>query len=355
MAVRPPQARGRPVKDVDDANIEKIKARKAKDLNKAEAQEVKQDRDQKPVARKPGQITDTPGVDEEPGFEADGRDAHVEGATESERQKRPDRQGTRKAKEARKKRQQDGQSQPDDDQQEDRPKTLTVAALAAEKRVDLARQRGFQQTPSVQEVVVGKQQVPVGPSFAQMLPESRSRGADLEEPEEELRPPPFLSAFESMKDIYIKVKGRASPRTKDLLEGPDLEDLLQMVAELNENDELRRSAEARVKRSIYVHLADDPGPLLTGLNDPRLLEPWRLLVDGWDIWVPAVESDAEDAEETGVELFWEGEGEDDDGNDLEIVQTLTFKDGHAALKTAFGEDVDDLTFDGQTFYRLKKR
>jgi hypothetical protein len=167
-------------------------------------------------------------------------------------------------------------------------------------------------------------------------------------PEVEMRPPIFLTQVEAMTDIYMKTRGRMSTKTKELLEGPDLEDLLKMIDTLHATDELMRKAEARLLHPIWSKLKDDPGPMLLGLNDPRLYEPWRLFLDRWDIWTP------EDHEEkSGVELFWEGEAEDDDGNEIEILQALKYQQGELSLHAKLGDKEDRITFDGQAFYRLK--
>lgn len=168
-------------------------------------------------------------------------------------------------------------------------------------------------------------------------------------PETEIRPPSFLSPLEAMTDIYMRTRGRMSPKTKELLQSTDLEDLLEMLVKLHTSEELLRRAEARLLHPIWSKLKDDPGPLLLGLNDKRLTEPWRLLLDRWDIWVPS------DAEKGGVELFWEGEGEDEDGEAIEILQSLSFQIGELTLHAKLGKAEDRITFDGAAFYRLKPR
>jgi hypothetical protein len=231
---------------------------------------------------------------------------------------------------------------------------FSVSRLAAEQNVDMARTRGFQQTPDVNDYLLAKQEVSTGQGLAETLHRAHEPSPDTDG-DGAIAPEEFLSAFESMKDIFIKIHGRASPKTTQLLEGPDLEDMIQMLQELHMADELRRSSEARIKNSIFGVLKDEPGPLLLGLNDPRLLEPWRLFLDGWDIWVPEVESDLEDAESSGVEIFWEGEAEDRAGREIQITQTLGFEANRVKLSTQFGDDNDELSFDGMSFYRLKKR
>src|SRR4029434_7438293 len=121
-------------------------------------------------------------------------------------------------------------------------------------------------------------------------------------------------------------RGRMSNKTKELLESVLLEDMLAAIKALLENPELSTQAEARVHPSLYSKLKDDPGPLLLGLTDKRLTEPWRLFLDRWDIWTPE-----DDEDEMGVELFWEGEGEDDDGETIELLQSLTYLKGELVL------------------------
>lgn len=232
---------------------------------------------------------------------------------------------------------------------------FSVGRLAADQRVNMARGRGFQASTEVNDYILAKQEVSTGLGLAETLHQSQSSDNEYDEEEKEFQPEEFLSAFEAMKDVYLKVHGRASPKTRQLLEGIDLEDLVKMVQELNLDDELRRSSEARLKNSIFAILKDEPGPLLLGLNDKRLLEPWKLFLEGWDIWVPEVDSEVEDAEASGVELFWEGEAEDPSGKEIQITQTLSFESMRVKLRTQFGLETDELSFDGQTFFRLKKR
>ncbi len=187
-----------------------------------------------------------------------------------------------------------------------------------------------------------------GRSIAELMPSSVAHGhPDL--PEADKRPPPFLSPLAAMKDIYLKVKGRASPRTTELLDGPDLEALLAQLKDLFSDDARMARVEARLAPPLWSELTEDPGPLLLGLHDPRLTELWRLFLDGWDIWRP----EGDDAE--GVELFWEGEADNDQGHTIEIVQSLTYLRGDIVLHTRLGDLEDHLTFDGQSFYRLRPR
>lgn len=178
-----------------------------------------------------------------------------------------------------------------------------------------------------------------------VLPSARSFGhPDL--PEVDIRPPEFLKPLEAMKDVYMKVRGRMSRRTQELLEGIDLEDLVDTLRALFKDEKLLRSGEARLNAKVRAILKDDPGPLLLGLSDPRLSEPWRLFLDDWDIWVP-------EGDEGGVDLFWEGEGEDDDGKVITLLQSLTYKNGELSLYVRLPDVEDRVTFDGETFYRLR--
>lgn len=172
------------------------------------------------------------------------------------------------------------------------------------------------------------------------------RRPDLPEPK--MRPPDFLSPLEAMSDIYMRVRGRMSPKTKQLLEGTDLEDMIRMLDELHENEALVRRSEARLAHAIASQLGDDPGPMLLGFQDLRLMELWRLFLDGWEIWTPEGHD-----ERGGVELFWEGEAEDDDGEAMELLQSLVYQRGELVLHAKLGAAEDRITFDGQTFYRLK--
>ena len=118
-----------------------------------------------------------------------------------------------------------------------------------------------------------------------------------------------------------------------------------MMHALFDDDALTRKSEARHRRDI-VDVVGKEGPLLTGFDDPRLTELWRWFIDGWDIWVP-------EGKESGVDLFWEGEGEDDDGRVIEILQSRQVREGEATLFIRIGKIEDKITFDGQAFYRLK--
>jgi hypothetical protein len=165
-------------------------------------------------------------------------------------------------------------------------------------------------------------------------------------PEPAFRPPVFLRPLETMAVTYMHKKGRMSPKTKKLLESPDFDDMLTMLRNLHEDETLIRKSEARLKASFMTALRAEPGPLLLGLQDPRLTEPWRLFLDEWDIWSIGDKVG-------GVELFWEGEAENDDDELIGLSQSLCFKDGELTLITKMGEEQDTLSFDGQAFYRLK--
>lgn len=207
-----------------------------------------------------------------------------------------------------------------------------------------AKSSNFDDTPDMDDVMSAADVVD-GENVAQILPSSRAFGhPDL--PEVETRPPEFLSPLEAMKDIYMKTRGRMSRRTKELLEGVDLEDLLDMLRALFADDVRSKSGEAHLIHPIRDLLKDDPGPLLLGLTDIRLTEPWRLFLDDWEIWVP-------DGEEDGVDLFWEGEAENDDGDVIVMLQSLQFRNGEISLFAKLGEVEDRVSFDGETFYRLK--
>ena len=212
-------------------------------------------------------------------------------------------------------------------------------------RTAYAQSLGTDASPDFGEMLDGAPEG--GTSLADLLPSSPAHGhPDL--PEAEIRPPPFLKPLAAMKDIYIRIRGRASPRTSDLLEGPDLEDLLGYIRSLFENEQLLSRNEARISGPLFKQLHDEPGPFLLGLNDPRLTELWRVFLDGWDIWAPEDRDD-------GVELFWEGEAEDHRGQAIEALQSLTYVQGEVILHTRLGEHDDHLTFDGESFYRLRKR
>jgi hypothetical protein len=85
-----------------------------------------------------------------------------------------------------------------------------------------------------------------------------------------------------------------------------------------------------------------------GLNDPRVADLWQLFVAGWDIWVP-------EGKDGGVELFWEGEGENDKGAEITILQSLRFQKGEVTLEAQLGDLTDSLTTDGERFYRFKNK
>lgn len=212
-------------------------------------------------------------------------------------------------------------------------------------RAEQARTKGFQTTPGVSDFVKGRAAPKAGAKFAEVVPSSRVPLTPLPEPE--LRPPIFLSPFEGMKDIYLRMKGRASPKTRELLEGPHLEDLVKMVIALGEDEKKSKAPEARLLGPLYAKLKADPGPLLIGLTDARLKEPWRLFLEGWEIWVP------EDKTKNGVELFLEGEGEDDRGEPIEILQVLRLIGSELTLETKVGALKDRVSYDGETFYRLR--
>lgn len=198
---------------------------------------------------------------------------------------------------------------------------------------------------TAQAVLAGTRDPHAPTAAAQPPPRKRPEPVLPELDDDEPRPPPFLSPFQAMKDVYFKVKGRASRRTQELLESPDLEDLVNELVALTEKPELTRRSEGRLSAPIQKALGSEPGPLLTGFGDPRLAELWRLFLEGWDIWVP----DKGD----GLELFWEGESEDDEGEAVEILWVLRRRAGEIQLEAKLGELRDTITFDGETFFRLR--
>ncbi|MCC7387045.1 MAG: hypothetical protein IT384_34750 [Deltaproteobacteria bacterium] len=213
-----------------------------------------------------------------------------------------------------------------------------------EDRLTNPKSRRFQATPSAGEFVSGQKAPKAGAKFAEVLPASRTPAVELPEPD--MRPPPFLSMFEAMRDIYFRSRGRASPKTRELLESPELEDLVKMLVALHEDEKLLRHPDAKHRRPLLDVITREPGPLLAGLHDARLREPWRLFLDGWDIWLPE--------EGGGIELFWEGEGEDEGADDaIEILQVLRLREGEVTLEGRVGESHDRITFDGAVFFRLK--
>jgi hypothetical protein len=220
-------------------------------------------------------------------------------------------------------------------------KKVTAGKLAFEDDYRRKQHSGDPSSVSVEEIAEHLDAPPSGTSLEEMLP--RRRHPDL--PPVEMEPPMFLRPLEQMKDIYMRIKSRMSRRTQELLEGADLEDLISMMHRLFDDEALIRKSEARHRRDILDVIGKD-GPLLTGFTDPRLTELWRLFLEGWDIWVP-------EGKESGVDLFWEGEAEDDDGRVIEILQSLQFRDGEVTLFTRVGKIEDKITFDGTAFYRLK--
>lgn len=311
---------------------------------------------QKPAVRKPGQVASGAGEHHDEADELQhqvrlSRDEAVKKEREAEALKKPKEarrvQGDPDERQDRRDQRGRGQEEPEDPSP---PKTshTTPGHLSHDAnyyRSQHARKLGLDQTPGVDEIVVAQETEVPGESLGAILPSARAR-AHPDLPEVETRPPDFLKPLEAMFDIYQRTRGRLSRKTKELLTGPDLEDLLALLRGIYESPTLGKSAEARLKGPLLAKLKDDPGPLLLGLNDPRLTEPWRVFLDGWEIWVPKGDGQ-------GVELFWEGEAEDDDGEVLEMTQSLVFRDGELTLHTQLGTLEDKLTFDGQAFYRLK--
>ncbi|MBK6690074.1 MAG: hypothetical protein IPG45_36760 [Deltaproteobacteria bacterium] len=305
---------------------------------------------QKAVARKPGHVIDSPGEQHEEHVAElqhqakSGYDGPIPKQQEAEAKKK-----TKEVKRVREDLDDDGQKRRRDEAEPEEPKKGTTPGHLSHDanyyRSQHARKLGLDQTPGVDEIVIGQESDSPGESLGAILPSARAR-AHPDLPEVEVRPPDFLKPLEAMFDIYQRTRGRLSRKTKELLTGPDLEDLLALLRAIYESPTLSKSAEARLKAALHSKLKDDPGPLLLGLNDPRLSEPWRVFLDGWEIWVPKGDG-------TGVELFWEGEAEDDDGNVVEMTQSLLFADGSLTLHTILGELVDKVTFDGEAFYRFK--
>ncbi len=295
------------------------------------------------VPRKAGHLDTTADGNEDPVAEPELlKESHLDGSDE---ETKADEVKRRKEKKRRGQQRQGQQQEPSEPE-------LTAAHLVHDSnyyRSLSARKMGLDQTPGIDEAVEAllaeEEEGATGESLVEILPSSRAR-AHPALPEAEVRPPDFLTPMQAMTDIYMKVKGRASRRTKELLEGYQLEDLLTAVRDIYESERLGKAPEARILGKLYTEIKDDPGPLLIGLNDPRLTEVWRLFIDGWDIWVPEGRDDA-------VELFWEGEAEYDDGTPMEICQTLQFIDSEVVLHTRMGELEDEITFDGENFYRLK--
>ncbi len=304
-----------------------------------------QTRKERPVARKPGHITDS--EEEEQVADPELKEAPEPSAPEEVEEKakveRRDQDQERRKQ----------QKKPPEVSEAAAPKNQTTAGhLALDSnyyhRRTKARRMGFDDSPGADELVVAyddEEEQPEGEALGVMFPGTRAR-AHPDLPEIEVRPPDFLNPMESMKDIYMKVKGRMSRRTKELIEHIDLEDLIEKLYSIFEDETFARSSEARIRHDIWSQLKDDPGPLLVGLTDPRLTELWRLFLEGWDIWVIG-------EHDRGVDLFWEGEAEDDDGEVIEMLQSLQFMDGEITLHTKMGPLEDKLTFDGESFYRLK--
>lgn len=238
------------------------------------------------------------------------------------------------------------------EQKSESPQRTTAAHLAFvddHRRAQRARPAGHDLTPSLDDAVEALLDAERDASreATAVLPLAPRQGhPDLPEPE--IRPPAFLTPFQAMRDIYLRVKGRASPRARSLLEGAALEDLVGHVRAISAREDLARSPDARLVRPLLAKLEDDPGPLLLGLGDPRLSEPWRLFLDGWDLWRP-------EGWDQGVELFWEGEAEDDQGAAIEILQCLSLVEGEVVLMTKVGALEDEITFDGDGFYRLRTK
>lgn len=168
-------------------------------------------------------------------------------------------------------------------------------------------------------------------------------------PEARLRPPAFLGHLEAMADIYRRTHRRMTPRTQALLEGVDLEDLLDRLRAPARAGRFQADPKARISAPLLEALSPDPGPLLVGLHDARLLEPWRLFLEGWDIWF------ADEQAQAGVSLFCEGEVEvSPDAPPIAFLQELSFIDGELELCTRWGDQSDRIAFDGSDVYRPQR-
>ena len=333
-------------RDIDDAHAERHHGRK---LAEALGETPKGPAPRKPGAKRPGLVLDSPG-DQQTENVADPEAAPDRALRTDEESRETQRRVETTDKDGRRRR-----SRPElpPEEDPDRPKTTAAhLAFADDHRRSLyARKMGFDQTPGFDEAVEAllaeDEPAEDAATLAEMLPSSRAH-AHPDLPEAEVRPPDFLSPLQAMKDVYMKVKGRASRKTSELLEGYELEDMLGAVRGIYEDESLSGHPEAKLRGPLFRELKADPGPLLLGLNDPRLTEVWRLFIDGWDIWVP-------DGRDDGVELFWEGEAEDEAGEPMEILQTLAYVEGEVVLSTRLGPLEDELVFDGSGFYRLETK
>ncbi len=306
-------------RDIDEGHAERF-------LEKRLADALERAAPRRPIPRRPGAGPSTPQEEDEQAADPEAKPAKL-----------PEEPATA-----------DGTGRSPRDQSGDESEATAgqLAFADDQRRARTARVMGFDQRPGPGDAVLAllaADDARADEDLAPLLPSAAARGhPDL--PEAEIRPPDFLSPREAMKDIYLRVKGRASPRTRELLEGPRLEDLLELLARPFQAS--APNPEAKIAPPLRKQLGDDPGPLLIGFCDPRLTEPWRLWLEGWDLWVP-------DGHDDGIELFWEGEAEDDDGEPMVVLQTLGWVDGEASLRTRIGALEDDLTYDGEGFYRLR--
>jgi len=346
---RPQGAPEKPVKDVDDEIADRQHGREQGPANLGEG--PKKAQLPRSIPRKAG-APDLNDQAEDPVAEPDA--AGLEGKVSEDRED-PKQAKARRAREAKKKVGEERERKQRQDQREDedpdrpKPSMTTPAHLVHDAnyyRSRSARKMGFEQTPGIGDFVSGLESPSEGEALGALLPSARAR-AHPDLPDTDVRPPDFLTDLEAMKDIWMRTRGRMSRRTQELLEGVDLEDLLQMLRTIHESETLVKKPEARITSKLFTTLKDEEdSPLLLGFQDPRLTEPWRLLLDGWEIWVP-------DGEEEGVELFWEGEAEDDDGRPFEIVQSLGLVGTELTLYTKLDAVEDAVTFDGEHFFRLK--
>ena len=161
----------------------------------------------------------------------------------------------------------------------------------------------------------------------------------------EIRPPAFLGPREAMADVYTRSRSRTTQRTAALLASDELDMLLSILGRVAS---LPPRPEARLSKALLEAVGREIGPLLTGFDDPRLTEPWRLFLEGWDLATLA------EGEARGVELYCEGEFENDAGDTIEMLASLALVGGELRLSTRVGAVQDELWSDGSTCYRLQR-
>jgi hypothetical protein len=104
-----------------------------------------------------------------------------------------------------------------------------VAALGDKRGPVNPKSNTFGQEPSMSEIVAGRNSARLGGPMAEIVSAARLPGSKKELDPDEIKPPPFLSKYQAMKDVFQKVKGRASPKTRELLDSPDLEDMVKLL------------------------------------------------------------------------------------------------------------------------------